>query len=499
MYIIYCRKSRLDSSDGIELDKQEELCISYCKDNKLEYIVISEEGSSESWDRKGFQKAISLIKEGKIKGLVMTDSDRIFRDRTLLGVFIKDYLLEYKVYELHTLDTLYDLTDEEDLFMLGLRSQLDEFIIRITKRKLLRGRIQAIKKNHTWFGKRLYGFIKDENKKLIPHKEESLIVKQIFNDYVYNNKSMQSIADELNLLGHKTINNEPFTGRSIGIILENRSYLGERLYELKKETIFIPEAHKPLIDLETFNKAQEIRTQKRHTGGKKKNVYALSQLVRCPICKATLSFEHKYYNKQARREGNKEGRVLCLTACKVVTPIKVKKSPDFQKCTNKSIKFDRLYPKVIEDIKRKVVILEEEINELVSGNIDSTVKAKIEIESLKDRLEQLEVQRKRVQEGFKAGIYTIEESQKEIESLESQKSILKDKIEEQEQTTNTTEIDRKKSILEEIKVFLNGDITNHSEANHRLKKFIETIWYYKDKSDTAKTKAPFEILIVYKE
>lgn len=500
MYLIYVRKSRLDKEKTLEIDKQIELLTDYAYKNNMEFIIFAEKGSSEDYNREKFQEMISYIENNseEVKGILSSDLDRLSRNRTDLGIFVRDVLLKNEVLEVHTLDVEYDLLNEDDLFLIGMKSQMDEYLISITKKKLLRGRIQAIKKG-VWFGARLFGYSKDENKKLVPN-EESETVKYIFDQYVYHNKPMENIADELNLLGKRTIKDEPFTGKSISIILENRTYLGEINYSFSKgETIFVPEAHKPIIDLETFNKVQEIRQQKRHTGsGQKKNVYALSQLIKCPKCGAKLSFEYKYYKKKARREMDKQNRTLCTTACKVVTPLKIRKSPDFVKCTNKSIKFERLYNEVIHHLKQKIELLQDEIDSLVEGSIDSTKQAKVKIDIFQERISQLDNQRKRVQDGFKAGIYTLEESQKEIETIEKQKKQLEDKIKEAEATNNTTEIDRKKILLNNIQSFLSSDLDNHSEANQLLRDFIEVIYYYKEEADSRNGTKPFEILIIYK-
>ena len=85
------------------------------------------------------------------------------------------------------------------------------------------GRIQAISKGH-WFGIAPFGYGKDKDKHLLPHPEESKIVQDIFNMYVYEGLNQAELCEQLTLRGKKTKAGKNFTPRASSLILSNVAY-----------------------------------------------------------------------------------------------------------------------------------------------------------------------------------------------------------------------------------------------------------------------------------
>src|SRR5690606_20722894 len=115
-------------------------------------------------------------------GVLVTDTDRLSRDRTDLGLFVR--ILQSEGMLLYTLGKTYDTDNDEDMLLLGVQSEMDNHFMRMTKRKLRRGRIQALE-NGVYFGIPPFGFQKDDKTKhLIPHPKESKVVQDIYDMYV---------------------------------------------------------------------------------------------------------------------------------------------------------------------------------------------------------------------------------------------------------------------------------------------------------------------------
>ena len=78
---IYARKSRLKGGDSEEIERQIELLTAYADRNNMEYVIFSEEASSEEWEtRKELQKMIQELKRNIYDGVLITDLDRVSRD-----------------------------------------------------------------------------------------------------------------------------------------------------------------------------------------------------------------------------------------------------------------------------------------------------------------------------------------------------------------------------------------------------------------------------------
>lgn len=134
--------------------------------------------------------------------------------------------------------------------------------------------------------------------------ENAEMVKYIFNSYLSGN-GFRKIATQLTDMGVKTTRGNNPDNRFVEYVLQNPVYIGKIRWspEGRKSTnrykgdntglMIIDGEHQPIIDKETFDKAQELIADQKKRYGKNQRreqpvQYMLKGLVRCDNCGATL-------------------------------------------------------------------------------------------------------------------------------------------------------------------------------------------------------------------
>ncbi|RVT59057.1 recombinase family protein [Niallia taxi] len=496
---IYVRKSRLKDADSMEISRQLELLTDYAEKNNMEYEVFSEEGSSEDWNRAEFQRMLMELKRNIYDGVLCTDQDRITRDRTDFGLFVR--FMKAEALQFYTLNKTYNFMNDEDVFVTGIQSEMDNHFMRMTKRKLRRGRIQAIKKG-VYFGIAPYGYAKDEQKHLLPHPEESKVVEDIYRMYVHEGLNQAEICEQLTLTGKKTRAGKNFTPRTTSLILSNIAYRGTVHYELQGEDVItVEEAHPALVDASTYNKAQELRAGKRKVPqASQRGVYTLSRLLVCPSCGQTLSFCMKYAKRSGRNNLDKSQRELYLLNCYASKSQKAKQEHTGERCKNNATKSSRVEEVVFSKLNQHLTDLDTKIEAIVAGDTSFLSSVAIKQQELTLQYNKLDEQKKRVQDGFKAGIYEQDEATAEIKAIKEQQLQIEKELTGLEGADAKSEVDKHKKAKAKIEMLLSMDTeANPTKANKLLHDVIDKVYYWKELSDRDGKPKPFEIRIVYKE
>lgn len=499
--VIYVRKSRLKDDDTMEISRQIELLVEFCNDNDMEYVIFQEEGSSENWDRPEFQKMLKEIETKQIyDGILVSDQDRISRDSTDMGLF-KRFCKKNSIL-LYTLTKTYNYLNDEDDFISGIQAEMDSHFMRITKRKMLRGRIKALSSG-IYFGVAPYGYSKTDSKpkKLIINEEESEVVKTIFDLYVKKKMNQREIVDRLNLLGYTTRNGNVFTVRATSFILRNKAYTGTLYYELAgREPIVVNDAHPVIIDDETFNKAQLLLNERRIVPqDSRKGTYILSKLLRCPVCNTNLSFSYSY-KSSTRREKGKELYILnCHASSGSKKKQEIQKLPKEHRCKSFGTKASIVEQEVFNALHNHLDDIESEIDALISkgDSMFDTISSKIEI--INTRLNDLKSERKRVQDGYRKGFYDDKEVEEIFEEININKLKLETEKSELEKMDLSSEVEKKNATKEKILSLLSEEVEDVETINKLLREIIEFVHYYKDKPDTRTQQYPPIIHIKFKQ
>lgn len=343
-YLIYLRKSRQDDPrETVEevLAKHETMLQEYAQrelGGKIpEENIYREVVSGESIDdRVEIQKVLARIEDPQIRGVLVIEPSRLSRgDLEDCGRLISDF--RYTHTQVVTPYMTYDLENkmERKFFQDELLRGRD--YLEYTKEILFRGRVAAVKRgcylgNYSPYGYKKVKVGKDHTLEII--EEEAEVVRHIFELYTKEGLTPGRIAQRINKLGVKAPRGEKWVKDTIRTIVKNRHYIGLVVFNRIKETTVIengekvvkrlaqPEEeiivanglHDAIIDMETWEAAQELVA--RHP--KVKHTYALknplSGVIVCGKCGRAMR-QHPYKHAEDRYECNHKPR--CFKSVKV--------------------------------------------------------------------------------------------------------------------------------------------------------------------------------------
>lgn len=317
--------------------------INYAK--KLGYthfhkIETKETGLADLRDKEGFERLKLFLKEnGEYKTVFATELSRIGRRQSVLHQ-IKEWLITNKI-QLYLKDTGYSLFDSNGNIsaageiMFTLYGYFAESEVRTKKDRFQRAKKHLMKLGLSISGKTLFGYKKQvsENQKntLILDEENSLVVKQIFNWYLFGfeNKESPSIRDiSLKCLKenyprythskrnvNKLLKEEGYTGFKVtNNKRKNPNYIeskNEEKYIVTQNEIKYPE----IINREIFD-AVQIKLRCNNTTADKSNKHTtlLSRMVVCPSCGNYFTGDYRTLNnvvKNSLRCGGRNKTVPC--------------------------------------------------------------------------------------------------------------------------------------------------------------------------------------------
>lgn len=496
----YVRKSRLKDSKGMEIDRQIELLEDYAEQHKLDVKIYAEQSSSEDWEgRPQLQAMLIELQIGIYDGVLVTDQDRIVRDNFDFLKFIK--ILANNGLLLYILNKVYNPLDDGDAFFLGLQGEMDTRLMKITKRKLKRGRIQAINKG-VYFGIAPYGYTKDTDKHLLPLENEAQVVKDVFDMYVNQGLNQAEICEQLTLKGKKSRKGKAFTPRATSLILSNVAYKGIVHYEMEGEPVMhVEEAHPALVDENTWDKAQQIRKVKRKVPQQsQRGIYTLSRLLICLECKQTLSFCMKYNNRKGRAKLDKDSRDLYILNCYSSKGQRARtewNESGKTRCKNNGVRANRIEEALFAKLKENLKDINDRINAVVSGEIDVISVVEKKQQELTIQHIKLDEEKKRVQDGYKAGIYEAEEAIAEIKRIKEQQKAIQQELKSMEGADVKEVVDKLQEQKNKIQYLLSMDIkANPAKTNKLLHEIIDKVYYWKELTDNG-GETDFVIIPVY--
>ncbi len=515
----YIRLSREDGDDreSESVENQRDIIDNYIQEHEElieagEYVDDGYTGTN--FNRPGFQKMLKDIEEEKIDCIITKDLSRFGRDHIDTGYYLERYLPTNNIRYIAIGDNV-DTLKADGLQFLTFKLSFNDYYAQDISNKIKSVKQRKIEKGEYQAGIPPYGYKKDIEKKnhLIPDEYSSKIVKEIFDMYAKKGMSTIKIANELNereieppavylkipkYMKRKSVNPNGkyvWLRAQIGKILRNEVYLGSvvgRKFQKvshkivkvrstkKEEHIILENMHEPIIDIETWNKAQDKLNGYTKTRERKYD-HILKGLVYCGECgnKATL---------RCREEKRKNGNVWRATYF-----ICSKRNNYSALCDCKQISANLIEEVVIGKIKeetKKIKFSEDEIKKIYN-------KAEQEANSTnnlyKIKLQEMQMQLKKVESNIEE-IYqdkinkTIQVEDFKIIYLKKQKErekIVKEinKIEnELKKTSNMqSEVD-----LKEIRQIAE-DLLNMKEPNKIiLQELIKKIEFNKNKNISVK-------------
>lgn len=270
------------------------------------HIYIDEGISGRSSDRPAFQKMIAAAKsETKpFDILLLYKFSRFARNREDSVVY-KSILRNKCGIEVISVKEPIDKENKMSIIMEAFIEAMDEYyslnlsedVRRTMTEKALKGQYQSSPP---------FGYVMTKSG-LVPHEEESNIVKEIYSKYI-NGYSCLAIAKWLNLSGIHTKRGLKFEKRSVEYIINNPVYKGiirwntslESEHSKYNKFINVQGEHAPIIDKKTWEKARII-SEKNMTNnrqifdGDKRNSDWLSGMIKCRECGGNIVKSGDYW------------------------------------------------------------------------------------------------------------------------------------------------------------------------------------------------------------
>lgn len=373
----------------------------------------------------------------------------------------------------------------------------------VKRRKIEKGEYQA--------GIPPYGYKKDTKQKnhLVPDEYSSQIIKEIFDMYVNKGMSTIKIADELNrreieppavylkiptYMKKQSVNPNGkyiWLRAQIGKILRNEVYLGSvvgRKFQKvshkiakvrctkKEEHIILENMHEPIIDIDTWNKAQEKLNGYTKSRDRKYD-HPLKGFVYCMECgnKATL---------RCREEKRKNG-----TTWRATYFICSKRNNYSGLCDCKQISANLIEEVIQQKIKseiEKINLSEKEIKQIYQeAEIQAQTKSNLlstKLQELKSTLQNIEKTIEEIYQDKINKVIQVEDFKTIYEKKQNERNKILKEMKKLEKELEESEKKSPKIDFKEIKQIENEFLKMKNPNKMILEKLVEKIEFDKEKN-----------------
>ena len=324
---LYERLSRDDELQGESnsITNQKRYLEDYARSHGMRNIRhFSDDGfSGTNFNRPSFNRLLEEVKAGNVATVIVKDMSRFGRNYLQVG-FYTEMLFPEKGVRFIAINNSIDSDNPTDNDFAPFLNIMNEWYAKDTSKK-----IRAIFRNRMENGERCsgsvpYGYkrIPGDKQTLYIDPEAAEVVRRIFNmaaDAVPTAEIAQRLRDDKVQIPaayaetHEDIDchhhnyRDPYgwNATSVNYILERQEYLGHtvlgktikdsfkskrRRKATKEELLFFPDTHEPIIDQETWDRAQKLlkRRPKRLSNGRV--THRLSGMVFCADCGARMSY-----------------------------------------------------------------------------------------------------------------------------------------------------------------------------------------------------------------
>ncbi|MDF9841865.1 MULTISPECIES: recombinase family protein [unclassified Paenibacillus] len=421
---LYLRKSRADEDaerrgEGETLAKHKTALLKLAKQLKLNIIRIREEiVSGETLvHRPEMLQLLKEVESGEYDAVLVMDIDRFGRGNMQEQGLILETFRSAKT-KIITPRKTYDLMDEFDEEYSEFEAFMARKELKIITRRMQGGRKRSAEEGNFIGTRPPFGYLIENlpdgrGRTLTPHPEQAEIVKQIFAWYTHEDPEQQKggnkIASELERLKIPSYKGGSWSASSVLTILRNEVYIGRIQWgkkELKKskdgskhrtsrhrsreEWVDVLGKHIPIIDKETFMKANRRLSEHHHSphqfnvDGKPRMTSALAGLVKCSECGLTMVY---------RPYGKRPAHFRCNTVG----------------CPTRSSRYDAIEARIVEGLEIWLNDYKIKWGKRNQTTPQSELKLKERaLASLQNELKELENQRGKLFDFLERGIYTEE-------------------------------------------------------------------------------------------
>ena len=302
--VVYCRLSQDDGLDGDSnsITNQKKILLDVVtRENLSNPILFVDDGfSGTNFDRPAISEALRLVENWQVSNFIVKDLSRLGRSYIKVGQLTEITFPSFDVRFIALNDGVdSNKPNETNSIFLPIKSLMDEMYAADTSKK-----IRAVVQAKAKAGERVttnppYGYLKDSNnpKNWIIDPVASEVVKRIFQE-AKSGKSLSEIAKGLENdkifkpdrhrieIGLKSISSSPnvetlpyfWTRETLSAILGREEYLGHtvnlrtrtksykdkrKVDNSKEDWLVFKNTHEAIIDQETFDIVQKMRSHKR--------------------------------------------------------------------------------------------------------------------------------------------------------------------------------------------------------------------------------------------
>lgn len=300
---------RVSTNDQVEYSpaSQIKIGLKYAIDHQInipQEFIFKDEGISgrKTEKRLSFMKMISTAKQKPkpFQIILIYSFSRFARNRE--DSIIYKSMLRKKM-GIEVVSMTQPLSEgKESILLESLYEAMDEYYSLDLAENSLRGKQEkATRGEHQ--GNPPYGYIYNKNTKKIEIDEEKAdIVRMIFNEYInVPDMNVKRIVCKLNDMDINSTKGGLWSDRTIKLILHNPTYIGKVRFTVggMKRDFYNPNTqlfdgvHEPIIDIDTWNKAQELNLKRREIYSKymkpaPKHEHWLRGILKCGDCGGSL-------------------------------------------------------------------------------------------------------------------------------------------------------------------------------------------------------------------
>lgn len=292
----------------------------------IPYEQRNEIGSGDKIEtRPIFQEVLVDIEKGKFDAIAVKEISRLGRGSYTDMGKIYDLIIERRIYII-TPWKIYDPQNNADLRQIRFELFLSREEFETTRERLIGGRYSGAMQGRWVAGQSPFGYrYNDKTQRLEPDEDAAKIIRFIYDLYVNGipsngrtkEVSFRAIATHLKRLNIDTASGKNSEWRPIQIkrVIENPVYNGEVHFRTrtrkgnkyverpKEEHIIVKDAHEPLIDPDTWEKAQEKLNDKSRKIPRSKLDFSPCELAGLFVCedcgrKLVRQYSTQHYTKQ---------------------------------------------------------------------------------------------------------------------------------------------------------------------------------------------------------
>lgn len=430
---IYIRLSREDGDkeESDSVGNQRKLLTEYVakKEDFILYDTYVDDGySGTNFNRPDFKRMIADIESGKVNCVVVKDLSRFGRDYIDTGRYLERYFPELGVRFISVTDGIDSMKQAYDM-LLPIKNIFNEQYARDISKK-----IQATVKSKQKAGEFIgaftsYGYKKSptNKNKLVIDDYAADVVRRIFSLYIQG-YGKQRIAKMLNAEGilcpseYKKVNGENYKNwnrlesttywsySTVNSILHREMYVGNMVQGTKhqrmrskqkkmpkEDWIIVENTHEPIIDKETWEKAQSLLTKRTRELDLETNKNIFAGFIKCGDCGRSM-----VKNMWRRADGSKTYSLYCGTYKRIGK----------EYCTPHTLPMAVLEEIVLGDL-RAIIDSVDNLKELVQAQSFTASKVKkitdTELSKVKAELERVKKLKKSIYEDYRDELISKEE------------------------------------------------------------------------------------------